>query len=1353
MGFVTITKQEFENALPKHRSTGDPLWEYVGFIQDEHVYYVPLPRDKNTGVMIRSSIGQDGQNADVGENSIRAWLVEKDGQNHKPLGSKSQKWITRTSGWDKRLVAMIRTLLTWRFRAGDCPVCQKPKRIFVVKKPGANKGRPFAKCVEHAGFMWLDEKSNKAPFFVSPNTDTSIDDTMTDVTTDVAETKTEETTNLPTITEGTRPIVTTQYEPSRTPNKDQLDAITAPVQSAIRVLAGPGSGKCLAWGTPILLYNGNVKPVQEIVIGDLLMGPDSKPRTVLSLARGLDMMYEIIPTKGDSYTVNSAHILSLQVSGKRYGGTGTIVNIPVREYLSFSRRKQQHLKGWRTGVDFPYKNTPIEPYLVGLWLGDGHSNKTAFTTVEPETTAYLHQIATQYRLEIRQDKHRPIVYHLVKSGKHRNALRNALWKLNLLGNKHIPHCYKCNDRNTRLELLAGLIDSDGHLAGGYYEITQKRLALAQDILFLARSLGFAAYMKEKIVDETSYWRINIQGDISEIPIRLSRKKAPARRQIKDVLRTGIEVQEKGWGEYFGFEIDGDGLFLLGDFTVTHNTFVIEERVAFLIANGISPEKIAVVTLTRSMAEEMKERIAKRTPVIEDSQWITTIHALCFRILKAEGLMADVPKTYQLKKTIQEISEDVYPIADDRPGWEEVYGWITTAMYHGLVASDDLDFFVSRLGDLHGRRLHEIRRLMETKFKHERWITFPMMLLGVELRLERDTAFRTRWQQMFSHIIIDEGQDTNGQAMRILSIIAEPQKNLMIVGDTDQLLFRFAGATPETNLFAGFETRYPDGLTYKLTINYRSTREIVKTIKELIAFNYTDKHGPYEQRYIKDLRARDDAPEGDPVSFQFYATQETESHEIAKMIKDEMDNGRDPGDVFVGMRTRAQAAYLEGALLRSKIPYINANGGSFWQSKHVADVLAYYTLALEKDNQDAFRRVYNIASNWMQAPRGRNQGDYIPHRYLGKAFLSAADNNYRNANRAAAMRRGWRPGVDDLVMFVEGLADEMERCTPADAIAHIVEECYLRYLKADSGIKETDASDDGKVDDLEMVKDVAGQFQTHAEFVAYVREIVKAASQAEEKDWSGHVVLATIHKLKGLQRPWIIGMGLAEGTHAMFRTPCGFLPHTYSMTRPPQLGILPGNGMGRVEDERCCAYVLISRAQERCDLFGCGTGKAGWILEPSRFVYEAKLTETTDDPDVPDRLSGGTTEEPPQEPIDLSMSDAPEGYTHPILSRENPTTHTGVFDLTEEDVMKAWEVEQEDTHGYGQTFNSLEEFMARLRESNDLKRTLGIPDFSYCTYGFPYRGYNVDSVKRLVEFGRKLGQETRIWVNEESAILT
>jgi SpoVK/Ycf46/Vps4 family AAA+-type ATPase len=148
--------------------------------------------------------------------------------------------------------------------------------------------------------------------------------------------------------------------------------------------------------------------------------------------------------------------------------------------------------------------------------------------------------------------------------------------MNLIDNKHIPKLYLTSSRTDRLELLAGLIDTDGSLSEGGFEITQKSNVIAEDILFLARSLGYAAYSQKSLKSsqngtEGEYNRVFISGDLSEVPVRLERKKARERKQIKSVLRTGFNVEVLGVDNYYGFTLDSDHLYLTKDFTIHHNT--------------------------------------------------------------------------------------------------------------------------------------------------------------------------------------------------------------------------------------------------------------------------------------------------------------------------------------------------------------------------------------------------------------------------------------------------------------------------------------------------------------------------------------------------------------------------------------------------------------------------------------------------------------------------------------------------------------------------------------------------------------------------------------------------------------
>ena len=385
-----------------------------------------------------------------------------------------------------------------------------------------------------------------------------------------------------------------------------------------------GTGKCHALNTPILMHDGSIKMVQDVLEGDKLMGDDSKPRTVLSLARGQDTLYDIIPVKGEKYTVNSEHILCLKYSGtgsisyiknqpilpykaahidnktikvkaksfatreeaehylRQFNDDDRTIEIEVKDYLKLSPSLKRELKGYRKGVEFSHKPVDFDPYIIGLWLGDGSQRGPVITSQDSKILKYLMNELPIYGLKLVYQSQYD--YRISGDGTtNSNALIDALRKYNLLDNKHIPYEYKCTDRANRLLMLAGLIDTDGSydIKGKCYEITQKSTVLANDILFLVRSLGFAAYNKKcnkswtyKGIKKTNeYNRIVFSGNgLEEIPVQLTRKMAESRCQIKDVLVTGIKVEKAtDLGDYYGFTLDGNCRYLLGDFTVTHNT--------------------------------------------------------------------------------------------------------------------------------------------------------------------------------------------------------------------------------------------------------------------------------------------------------------------------------------------------------------------------------------------------------------------------------------------------------------------------------------------------------------------------------------------------------------------------------------------------------------------------------------------------------------------------------------------------------------------------------------------------------------------------------------------------------------
>lgn len=391
----------------------------------------------------------------------------------------------------------------------------------------------------------------------------------------------------------------------RIARKYQSECFTA-IQQAFRagkkrvlVQLPTGSGKCLARGTPVLMFDGTIRLVEDIQEGDLLMGPDSKPRRVLSLATGQEEMYRVTPVKGDSYVVNKSHILSLKITNGAKGGvtcggerftSGDTVNVSVADYLESNRTFRHCAKGWRARVDFAptQLHKLIPPYILGLWLSDGTSSFFTVSKPDPEIESAMKFYADSIGHRLRVDKRNGKCpqYHVISPegsirgrGHKHNLAVLALDDIGVLNNKHIPHSYKTASREARLALLAGILDGDGHATKGGFDYISVSERLAEDTAFVARSLGLAAYIspckkgcQNGFVGD--YFRVSISGDCSVIPMRIERKKQSIRKQIKSVLLTGIKsVELIGIDDYFGFTLDGDGLFMLGDFTVTHNTII------------------------------------------------------------------------------------------------------------------------------------------------------------------------------------------------------------------------------------------------------------------------------------------------------------------------------------------------------------------------------------------------------------------------------------------------------------------------------------------------------------------------------------------------------------------------------------------------------------------------------------------------------------------------------------------------------------------------------------------------------------------------------------------------------------
>ena len=432
--------------------------------------------------------------------------------------------------------------------------------------------------------------------------------------------------------------------------------------------AKAGSGKCHTKGTKILMYDGSIKNVENINIGELLMGDDSTPRKVLSLAKGKEMCYDIIPIKGDKFGINESHILVLRASYtylKNKYVKNQIIELPFNEWLKLNRSEKHCLKLYKTKIKSKQKlSIGVDPYYVGLWLGDGCWDNAARVFVneykDKEISEYLYKYSKQLGLKIHRQKQQNsgnyvFLYSLTNTNtsiaaKNKNVLQTTLrnWGL-ITKDKNIPKEWIHLSIKDRKKLLAGYIDSDGGGGNGNgsdngcYDVISKRKALTEQIALLARSVGYRVKITEKEIfwsgnaakyirksDNKNrdkilkiYYRLSISGAY-DLPVLTKRKKSTNLNKInKNCLNTGFNYKQIGIQKYYGFQLDGNGKYLLGDTTVTHNTTTLKTSLDY-----INPKATTLfIAFNNSIVNEMKEKIKR------ENTTISTIHGMGNRMLK------------------------------------------------------------------------------------------------------------------------------------------------------------------------------------------------------------------------------------------------------------------------------------------------------------------------------------------------------------------------------------------------------------------------------------------------------------------------------------------------------------------------------------------------------------------------------------------------------------------------------------------------------------------------------------------------------------------------------------------------
>lgn len=396
----------------------------------------------------------------------------------------------------------------------------------------------------------------------------------------------------------------------------------------VNVMGCSSAGKCLGPDEPVLMFDGSIKKAKDVRVGDQLMGDDSKPRNVLVANPGYGKLYRIVPDRGRSWVCNDAHILSLRCNYNRMNGNGSInskyykgnvIDIEIKDYIKSSKNVKNILKQFSVGVEFAQQEVEFDPYIYGAWLGDGGTTTPSLHTpacaMSDRWSDYF--ISKGYRIkgitksQIEEGKCPAFFARYKENGG--VPIQNPFTafirsSVNELGEKIIRKEYMINSKAARMQLLAGLIDSDGTCDKNHsgFTVTTKYKHLAEQISWVARSLGFTGYVSENtktiksIGFKGTYYNVTINGEgVTEIPTLMKKTKEP----VRNPTNVGFKIEEAGEGEYYGFVIDGNHRFLLGDFTVTHNTY---SAAAYFLLQYVADPEWTNILLVAQKFETLKK---------------------------------------------------------------------------------------------------------------------------------------------------------------------------------------------------------------------------------------------------------------------------------------------------------------------------------------------------------------------------------------------------------------------------------------------------------------------------------------------------------------------------------------------------------------------------------------------------------------------------------------------------------------------------------------------------------------------------------------------------------------------------
>ena len=572
------------------------------------------------------------------------------------------------------------------------------------------------------------------------------------------------------------------------------------------------------------------------------------------------------------------------------------------------------------------------------------------------------------------------------------------------------------------------------------------------------------------------------------------------------------------------------------------TRVLTHRIAWLIAQGISPYSILAITFTNKAADEMKRRVVSLVGPPAESMWVSTFHSACVRILRREAPRLGVPSSFSIydqadserliKLCLKELNIDAkrVPPRAVAAAISDAKNKLMNAGLYSDFASNWWERSIARVYEAYQERLMD-----NSAFDFDDLITRCVEVF------DRFPDALNSYQERFQHVLIDEFQDTNHAQARWATLLAGKWRNIFVVGDADQGIYAFRGASIKNLL--DFERDWPDAHLITLEQNYRSTKTILRAANAVIENNVA--------RKPKELWT--DLPTGDPVVRYRAQNEHDEAAWIAEEIQKLADHGQPLRDVAVFYRTNAQSRVLEEIFSQREIPYRLVGGVGFYERKEIKDLIAWLRAAMNpRDGVSAARAA--------GAPK-RGVGDASLARLAEHAARTgiAFGDAFAQAEQVEGVSKRAVGGMLEVARIFQKIRHSAET---GESVADIVEMTwditgYMDELTAERSFESL-----SRQENLRELAGVAREYDESTEdgsLTGFLERLSLITDTDQTEGEEAGVTFMTLHNAKGLEFPVVFVVGMEEGV----------FPHIRALTEPDQL-----------EEERRLCYVGITRAKER-----------------------------------------------------------------------------------------------------------------------------------------------------------------------------